>query len=577
MTVLALALAACAPDKPADTAPGDTAPPADTGDTGDAAPDSADTDAADTDTDTDTYTDSAAPDSADSADTAPPTWRSALYPEDWDPSFTDADGRFLHDFSYAGYRAGEAPLPTLAGPTFDVTTYGADPTGTSDATAAFQAAIDAAEDAGAAGTAIVDVPAGTYRVDGLLTVSASNVVIRGAGSGATFVYFTQTTGVDYGAHLTFQGDVRQGPDLPLAADGEARAHTVTLTDAATLQVGDQVALGFVVTADFVADHGMTDIWVEFDGQWKTWFRRTVTAVDATTGTVTLDAPLRYPLKVRDAASLRVETGYLTEVGLEGISLSNAADYDVAWTTNQAHVLLLAEVRDAWVRDVASWASPHPTDGDGKHLISSGIKVLDSRRVTLSEITMEEAAHRGTGGNGYLFEISRSNEVLTVDATARAGRHNFIQNWDFGTSGCVWLRTTSEAGRCRLGDWDPLGYACYSEFHHSLALANLIDQSVATDGWQGVNRQDESSGAGHSAAENVFWNLTGGGYLRSLQYGWGYVVGTDAVDLHVDPDEWDWNDAGEGTVPEDWTEGIGEAATLHPPSLYEDQLARRLAR
>ena len=32
-------------------------------------------------------------------DTAPGTWRSALYPEEWTPDFTDADGYFLHDFS----------------------------------------------------------------------------------------------------------------------------------------------------------------------------------------------------------------------------------------------------------------------------------------------------------------------------------------------------------------------------------------------------------------------------------------------------------------------------------------------
>lgn len=35
--------------------------------------------------------------------------------------------------------------------------------------------------------------------------------------------------------------------------------------------------------------------------------------------------------------------------------------------------------------------------------------------------------------------------------------------------------------------------------------------------------------------------------------------------------------GAGTEPEDCTERLGEGATLDPPSLYEDQLARRLAR
>src|SRR5690625_384197 len=38
-------------------------------------------------------------------------WRSALYPIDWHPDMRDEAGRFLHDFSYAGYHAGERPLP----------------------------------------------------------------------------------------------------------------------------------------------------------------------------------------------------------------------------------------------------------------------------------------------------------------------------------------------------------------------------------------------------------------------------------------------------------------------------------
>ncbi len=570
-----LLLLACAapPGDARDTAAHDTALVGDTADTADTgAPPADDTgDDPDETGDTGLSDDSAAADDT-ATDTGPATWRSALYPEDWTPAFTDADGHFLHDFSYAGYRAGEVAIPTAPGPSFDVTTYGADPTGVADSTTAIRTAIAAAS---AAAPAVVDLPAGTYRVDGLLTVATSGVVLRGAGPTSTFVYFTETTGVDYAAHLTFVGSVTQGADHLLAVDGEARAHEVRLADVSGIAVGDSVAIGWTISDAFVDEHGMTGTWVSFDGDWKTFFRRTVTAVDPGTNTVTVDVPLRYPAKVRDGASLRVESGYLTECGLEGMALSNAADWDIAWATTQVHAVLLSEVRDCWVRDVASWASPHPTDGHDKHLMSSGIEVLDSRRVTIADTVMEEAAHRGDGGNGYLFEISRSNEVLTVDTTARGGRHNFIQNWDFGTSGCVWLRTTSEDGRSFFADWDPVGWASYSEFHHSLAMANLIDRSVATDGWQGVNRQGESSGAGHSATQNVWWGTSGGGYLRSLQVGDGYVVGTAGMDVHVDPDEWDWNSSGEGTAPEDWTEGLDEGATLEPVSLYEDQLSRRM--
>jgi hypothetical protein len=508
-------------------------------------------------------------------DTAPGTWRSALYPEEWTPDFTDADGYFLHDFSYAGYHAGEAEPPDVT-ERVSALDLGADPTGTSDSTSAIQDTIDAAAALATADSPVAAwLPAGTYRVDGTLTVDTSGVVLQGDGTDTTFVFFTQTEGLDYSAHLRFTGGLTDGVELALSADADNRATTVQVADASAVSVGDEVAVGWVITDDFVSDHEMTGTWVEFNGEWRAFFRRTVVAVDTATGTITLDVPLRYPALVRDSASVRVQTGYLTEVGLEDIALSNAADWETAWGTTQVHLVALQDVKDGWVRRVASWESTWPTDGEGMHLISSGIEVVDSRRVTIADVELADAAHRGDGGNGYLFEISRSNEVLTRDSVGRAGRHNFIQNWDFGTSGCVWLRVQSSDGRSLLGDWDPVGYKSYSEYHHSLAMANLVDSAVAEDGWQGVNRQSESSGAGQSVTQSVFWNLSGGGYLRSLQYGDGYVIGTTDMDVHVDPDEADWNNSGEGTEPTDWTEGLDEGGTLDPPSLYEDQLSRRL--
>ena len=88
----------------------------------------------------------------------------------------------------------------------------------------------------------------------------------------------------------------------------------------------------------------------------------------------------------------------------------------------------------------------------------------------------------------------------------------------------------------------------------------------------MNRGNESSGAGHSATQNVLWNTGGGGLARSAQYGWGYVIGTEPS-LSVDTSP--FGGAASGTDPEDWTEGIDAAETLVPSSLYDDQLNRRL--
>ncbi len=499
-------------------------------------------------------------------------WRSSLYPQDWTPGYEDAEGRFLHDFSYAGYRNGEVALPgTPPGSTYNVLDYGADSTGATDSNAAIQAAIQAA---GSAGGGIVYLPAGLYRCDDLLTVNASGVVIRGAGPDLTRVYFTRSTNMGGRASLTFSTSVGTGTEYPLVEQGENRSFTVKVSDAAGLAPGDDVSVGWVITDEFVDEHNMTGTWYSFNGQWKPFFRRQVTAVNTAVSPheVTLDVPLRYPALMRDQASLRKESGYLSECGIEHLALSNAIDPSAAWSFTRVHVLALRNAKDCWVRDVHSFESP-VVAGTGYHLQGGGIYILASKRITVADCRMEQAQNRGSGGCGYLYEISKSGEILTRDSVGIRGRHNFIQNWDFGTSGCVWLRCVSEQGNCLSFQGDPIGYPCHSEYHHSLAMACLVDQSTIQDGWYGGNRQDWSSGAGVTVTQSAYWNTSGGGLLRSWQYGWGYVIGTEGMivttGLGAGP-------AAEGTAPEDFVEGLNTGSLLDPQSLYEDQLARRLA-
>ncbi|MFY0537616.1 hypothetical protein [Nannocystis pusilla] len=67
-------------------------------------------------------------------------------------------------------------------------------------------------------------------------------------------------------------------------------------------------------------------------------------------------------------------------------------------------------------------------------------------MTVADSTLELAQHRGDGGNGYLFEVMQSGEVLVRDCVARAGRHNFVQNWGFGATGIVCCGCTRRRAR-----------------------------------------------------------------------------------------------------------------------------------
>lgn len=501
--------------------------------------------------------------------------RSALYPEAWTPGYTAPSGLFLHDFSYAGYRGGEEPAEDLAGPRVSVVDHGADPTGEGDSTAAFQAAIDAAS---ALGGGVVEVPAGDYRCDDNLVVTSSHLVLQGAGPELSRVAFAKSSGMTDQANVSFRATLSYGPHLPLAMDGEARSHEVSVTDASSLAPGDDVVVGWVITPGFVEEHGMTGTWTAFTGQYKEIFRRQVVGVDigSVPHRVTLDVPLRYSAEVAHEASVRKETGHLEEVGLEDLGVSNAITWNDAWSFDRAHVVLFDGVKDGWLRRVASFEPWDVADDQGGELMSGGVKVLRSKRVTVANVTFRKSQNRGPGGNGYLFEVSKSNEVLIRDSVGEGGRHNFIQNWDFGTAGCVFLRTESRGGRIYNSSSSSLWWPGLSEFHHSLAMANLIDASLTDDGWQAVQRGTESSGAGHTSTETVFWNVRGSGALNSWQAGHGYVIGTSGVTVRTDIPSFDITGRSTGTAPEDWLEHEGAANELRPSSLYEDQRARRLA-
>lgn len=498
-------------------------------------------------------------------------WRSRFYPADWSSNAVTEEEKSLHDFSYAGYRNGEAPLPdVLPEPVVDVVgEFGADARGEADATGAIQAAVDRV--CGLKGGTVL-LPAGVYRCDGVITVGSSGVVIRGEGPERTRVFFTRSEGMRGRAHITFRGTVRRGEEAMLAADALSRSSCVQVAGADGLSPGDDIAIGWVITDAFIEEHGMTGTWKAFNGTWRPFFRRCVGEVDARSSpaSVALDVPLRYRARVRDGASIRVESGYLHDCGLQDLSVATAVDWEGAWSQHRVHAVALQGVRDSWVRRVHSFVSPLPEAG-GYHLQSGGIYVADSKRVTVAECRMSKAQNRGGGGDGYLFEVSRSSEVLTRECRASDGRHNFIQNWDFGTSGCVWLRCTSRGSRALKTRHLPLGFPAYCEYHHSLAMACLVDQCTLEDGWYGGNRHDWSSGAGTTVTQSVYWNTRGGGAIRSWQYGHGYVIGTEGVKVETGLR----GRSAAGSGPEDTVEGVGRGRWLVPQSLYEDQLRRRL--
>lgn len=511
-------------------------------------------------------------------------WRSALYPEDWTPGYKDAQGRFLHDFSYAGYHQGMDPIPdNPPGATYDVTQppYNADNTGATTATEAIQQAIDDAE---AAGGGIVYLPAGTYSVapapgeSQALHIDQSGVVLRGDGPGQTFLrndatYMRQKSVIlvrNLWGYWYYVG----ADETPITQDILEPTTTIHVADASPFSVGEWIILNAPCTDEFIAEHGMTGLW-SADLYGVTYCRKVV-AVDTDLDTIEIDIPTRYYMKVRDGARVyKPNRPIIEEIGIEDMSIgmienptSGLGDLDyntpgtAAYEVHNSRFINMSHCANSWIRNVHTY-KPAANSGD-YHTVSNAILLYCAQNCTVEDCVVEKPQYEGGGGNGYGYTLG-SGDCLLVSNDANHTRHNY----SFGSMWCTGNVITSCTSRnARLS----------ADFHKHLSAANLLDSMRMSDDWlQAMYRPWGTAPTlhGQTTSESVFWNSWGEGskgkVVESRQWGWGYVIGTSGSESRVELGTAD------NTAPEDFLEGQGLGAMLEPQSLYLDQLARRIAR
>jgi hypothetical protein len=545
-------------------------------------------------------------------------WRSELYPADWQSPTNGAvdfqADKLIQDFSYAGYKAGEAPLPSVSGPVFTVTQppYNADNSGANDATSAIQAAINAAQTAGGG---VVSLPAGRYAVSPqganayALLINASNIVLRGAGTGATFLLNTSTN-MRSKSIILVSGPSSAG--FYSSGSGSTVLSTNLLGPAVDIPVastnGFAAGQWVVVRADctdaWITEHNEPD-WLGYGSSLGgvAYFRR-VLAVSPTK--ITLNVPTRYYLKTRDNARVvRLGGSPLSGCGLEDFSIGNVQHgspgvvsngYNVAgtgWAENDytvpgtggydahnSYAIQFTWARDSWARNVATFQAPGNTTTC--HLLSNGIGLNECTQITLTDLDLQRAQYGGGGGNGYLYRLSNSSECLVENCRATFSRSGFVLA-QMSASGNVFLGCTSTDSAHQTGaSGSENTYGGYSDHHMHFSHANLVDACTSgnNSNWEARYRPDSVPRHALTSAHGVFWNTGGVGLgggangpyaVRSEQSRYGYVIGTRGTRTNV----WLTTYGGTKCDPVDHVEGIGQGDTLEPVSLYADQLQRRL--
>ncbi len=511
-------------------------------------------------------------------------WRSSLYPANWTPGFQDAQGRSIQDFSYAGYFRGEKSIPANPpGATYNaVTRYGADPSGSADSTAAIQNAIN---DAGSAGGGVVYLPAGTYRVKpqgndtSALLINKNNVVLRGAGKSATFIYNDSTSMrnkavIRVAPAASADWFAQTGTRTYIRSDVQPQTVKIPVNSVSRYRVNEFIIVHSDATDAFIAEHGMA-------GKWNSSLRgptfyRQITGIDAAANTLTVDIPIRYTLKTRDYACVYKVGEAVSEAGIEDFSIGmkqhtgtgwGDLDYNTAGTgaydVHASKAITFVNAVNCWLDNVSSYR-PASNSGD-YHLLSHGVTISQARSITVQNTHFQKPQYKGEGGNGYLYLIQGSDNLIQ-NAAATGARHSFTLS-SMWTSGNVIYNSTSNYPRLA------------SDFHMHLAMANLFDNMTMNgDYLEAVYRPYGTIEHGWTTTESVFWNTNGTAYpsgqsaiVKSMQYGNGYVIGTrgpaNRVNYAVS--------SSDPSAPQDFVEGIGTGTDLTPQSLYLDQKARRL--
>jgi Pectate lyase superfamily protein len=526
------------------------------------------------------------------------TWRSSLYPADWTPpvGLLFAKDKMIQDFSYAGYRRGEAGIPKPDGNILNaVTQYGADPSGVSDSTAAIQKALDAA---GKAGGGVVLLPPGTYRIslprpdsNSVLRISTNNTILRGSGRGKTFL-LNHSTVMRSSSIILVRGIDRATPvfTTPLTKDVLTPVKRLHVANASRFRAGDLVCVRWDFTKEWIAEHGQSKVWKEgVSAPAPAMYQREIMAVNAVEGWIETDIPARYDHRVRDKSRVEKYTSRIQACGIEELSIGNVQHPGKGWQSDdhltegsgaydvhESWVIQINRARNCWVDNVHSYQPESNTFTC--HILSNGILIALSSNITVRNCSMKRPEYGGKGGNGYMFRLTHGNDCLIENCLADFSRHGFV-NSHAGSSGNVFHKCEDRNTRRATGDTgcietDGDGSDNHMHFSHS----SLWDQCHAHESWweavhRGWNNQALAS------AHCVYWNtsgsgtsaLNGGKIVRSGQARYGYVIGTQG-----DPHGIELRTTG-NSQPLDIAEGEGKGGSLSPTSLYRDQLARRLER
>jgi hypothetical protein len=471
---------------------------------------------------------------------------------------SDKNGVTIPDYSFAGYRSGGVALPTVPAQINLL------PTGADD-TDAIQHAIDTVsarplDSNGFRGA--VQLAPGVFHCSAALTIAASGVVLRGAGSSAGHDATTINLTGDPHVGIVIKGDFALNTISPATNITDAYvpfgAHTVHVADASHIHAGDLVQISKPVTAAWIKYMGMDSL--ERPGRDEHWInakalktRRLVTAVSGNAVTFQIALMDSYDSQFLGTEHFTVEpvavSGQVKEAGVEDLRIVAPA---VSVDFHDAHTIAMEidAAADSWVRNVAMIDTTEGVRMDN-----------NSERITLTRVDVEQSTTVTSAARPFDFAIN-GTQVL-VDRAAGTGDKVTYFATESRQQGPVVILNSVFHGD---GNLEP---------HQRWSTGLLVDNCAVPDGGIHLrNRGIMGTGHGWTIGWGVVWNSTASNFI--IQQAPGTI--TWAMGNRGPLKSQAMPDGNGGRVhgtplPSGIIESQGKPVT--PQSLYLSQLAERL--
>lgn len=276
----------------------------------------------------------------------------------------------LPNFSFAGYKYSEVPIPTVTHKVFNVLDFGANSKGKISSKQAIKKAIEAAE---ANGSGIVFFPKGKYLINGdgddlkPIEISKSNIVFRGEGdsNNGTILFFEKDPPpADPKKMWTVPHAIKVHPGTrdkkitSVTKDAKRETFTIQVEDAKGISPGDWVILKVENNAPDLIEYDLQPLTPE--PEWKSILNNGVKVNErhqvktVRNNTVTFYEPIHYDVQAKHNWEI-LSFGHLENIGFENILFQGNwtipfkhhknAQHDSGWS-----ILSIGRSVNSWVKD-----------------------------------------------------------------------------------------------------------------------------------------------------------------------------------------------------------------------------------